>query len=65
MNFENLTVRFYVIYVLNTHVKFHFKLDVIYYSINKLIFFLYIILYYKILKFKYLIDDISIDFLFS
>ena len=64
MNFENLTVRFYVIYVLNTHVKSHFKLDVIYYSINKLIFFLYIILYYKILKFKYLIDDISIDFLF-
>ena len=64
MNFENLTVRFYVIYVLNTHVKFHFKLDIIYYSINKLIF-LYIILYYKILKFKYLIDDISIDFLFS
>ena len=41
MNFENLTVRFYVIYVLNTHVKFYFKLNVIYYSINKLIFFIH------------------------
>jgi len=36
--------------------------DVIYYSIHKLIFY---ILNNKILKFKHLIDNITINFLFS
>ena len=40
-----------------------FKLDAIYFSINKLIF-LCIILDYKNLKFKYLINDVAINFLF-
>ena len=40
------------------------QLDIIYYLIHKLIF-LCIFLDYKSLKFKFLIDDIVIDFLFS
>ena len=35
---ENLTVRLHVFYVLNIYVKIAFKLDVIYYWINKFIF---------------------------
>ena len=58
MNFKDLTVRLHVLYVHNTHVNFFFKLDVIYYLIHKLIF---LCIYHKNLKFKYLIDNITID----
>ena len=49
--FENISIRLHVLYIFNTHV----------YLIHKLIL-LHIILNYKILKFKHLIDDIAIDF---
>jgi len=56
--FENPSVGLHILYILNTHVKF--RIDwVLYYSIYKLI--LCIILIYKSLKFKYLIDDMTID----
>ena len=56
---ENLTVGLYILYVLNTHIKFLsiWKLSTIQ-SIN----FLCIIFYLKILKFKHVIDEIIIDF---
>ena len=38
VHFENLTVKLYVFYVLNTY-QISFTLDIIYYSINKLIFY--------------------------
>ena len=38
MKLKHLTMRLYVIYVLNTH-KISFKLDDIYYLINKLVFY--------------------------
>ena len=60
MKLKHLTMRLYVIYVLNTH-KISFKLDDIYYLINKLVFYAQ---FYtkkkKNFKFKHLIDDISI-----
>ena len=56
--FENLIVRLHVLYVFNTHIKFHIN----YYVIYKLIF-LCIILNYKNFKFKHLINDITINFL--
>ena len=46
------------------NVKISCQLDIIYHSIHKIIF-LCIILDYKNLKFKYLIDDIAIGILFS
>ena len=60
VNFENLIVEFYVLYVINMHIKFR--------SIQVLVtarlktYFLYIILNYINLKFKHLIDNITIDF---
>ena len=60
INFKNLTVESYILYVLNTHVKIYSKISVIYYYINKIIF-LYIILDYKNMKFKHLINVIVID----
>ena len=56
--FENLIVRLHVLYVLNIHNKFSCKSKVVYYLIHKFFFFFYIILNYKNLKFKNLIDDI-------
>ena len=62
--FENLNVGLYVVCILNIYVKF---------QVNRIIFtewsisfllLLYIIIDYKNLKFKHLIDDITIDFLF-
>ena len=61
MNFENLTIRLHSFYIFNMHVKL---------CSNRMLFiiqstnlFLCIILEYKNLKFKHLIDDIGIDFL--
>ena len=56
--FENLTVGSHNLFILNTYVKFH---------VNQILFiispstFLCIILDYKSLKYKHLIDDITID----
>ena len=62
MNFENLIVKLYILCI-NIHVKFHSNR--ILFTIRLINLFLYILLDYKILKFKYLIDDITIYFLFS
>ena len=58
-NFENLTVELHFLYVLNTHVKF--STNWILFTIRSINLFLCIILDYKKLKFKHLIDDIAID----
>ena len=58
-NFENLTVELHFLYVLNTHVKF--SISWILFTIRSINLFLGIILDYKKLKFKHLIDDIAID----
>ena len=60
--FENLTIELHVLYILNTHVKF--LVNWMLFTISSINLFLYIILNYKNLKFKYLIDDIDIDILF-
>ena len=60
--FENLTIELHVLYILNTHVKF--CVNWMLFTISSINLFLYIILNYKNLKFKYLIDDIDIDILF-
>ena len=60
--FENLTIELHVLYILNTHVKF--LVNWMLFTISSINLFLYIILNYKNLKFKYLIDDIAIDILF-
>ena len=62
--FKNPTVRLHVFCDLNTQVKFCanrmlFTIQ----SVN--VFFLYIILDHKNFKFKHLIDNISVNFLFS
>ena len=49
----------FLIYILHAYQKLY-KLNVIYYLIYKLTF-LYIILKYKNLKFKYFIDDIVVN----
>ena len=62
--FENLTVGLHVVCILNIYVKFQVnRIIFIEWSIN---FFLLlcIIIDYKNLKFKHLIDDITINFLF-
>ena len=51
--FEILTIKLYILYILNTHVKFRANR-----SIN---LFLYKILDYNNLKFKHLINDIVIN----
>ena len=57
--FENLIVELHALYVFNTHVKFRDnRMLFIIQSIN---LFLFIILEYKNLKFKYLINNIAID----
>jgi len=38
VNFENLTIELHILYVVNT-CQISFKLDVIYYPTNKLIFY--------------------------
>ena len=40
VNFENLTVEFHAPYVLNITYQISFKSDIIYYLINKLIFYI-------------------------
>ena len=61
--FENLTVELYVFYVLKTRVKFYVsQILFIIWSVN---LNFYVILEYKNSKFKDLIDDKTIDFLFS
>ena len=37
--FKNLIVELHVLYALNTHVKFFYELNIIYYMIYKLIFY--------------------------
>ena len=59
--FENLTVKLDILYVFNTHVKFY--VNQVLFTI-RFIYILCIILYYKDLKFKHLIDNISIDLWF-
>ena len=59
--FENITVGLHVFYILKTQ-KIPCQLDVIYHSIHTL---LCMILDYKNLKFKHLIDGITIDLWFS
>ena len=54
--FENLTIKLYVFYVLNTYIKFY---------VNWILFiirFINLFFMHKNLKFKYLIDNIIIDF---
>ena len=52
--FENLTIGLYVLYILNTHVKF--RANQMLFIVQSITYFLYIILNYKIL-----IDNITID----
>ena len=52
--FENLTIGLYVLYILNTHVKF--RANQMLFIVQSITYFLYIILNYKIL-----IDNIAID----
>ena len=55
-------VKLYVLYILNMHVQFYAnRMLFIIWSIN---LFLYIVLDYKNLKFKYLIDGIAINFFY-
>lgn len=60
MNFSNLTVNLNILYVFNMHVKFYS--NSILFTIQLIILFF---LCHKIVKFKYLIDDIKINFWFS
>ena len=49
VNFENLTIKFHVPYILNIHIKF--RLNWILFIIQSINLFLYTILYHKNLKF--------------
>jgi len=60
--FENLIIELHVLYILKTHVKIH--VNWILFTIRSITYFLCIILNYKNLKFKHLIDNIVIDLLF-
>ena len=75
--FENLTIRLHIFYILNTSIKnvcitiflcilisitVYSKKNQIYLLFHAETYFLCIILNYKNLKFKYLIDNIFIDF---
>ena len=62
MNFENIIAKLHVIYVFNIHVKFHSNWMLFIIQLINLL--LMHILDHRNLKFKYLIDDIVIDFLF-
>ena len=57
--FGNLFVGVPVLYIHNMHIKFH--INQILFTIRSINLFLCIILDYKNLKFKHLIDDIAID----
>ena len=65
--FENLTIKFHILYIFNTYVKFRINQIFFCYFIHKLILyiyiymFIYIILYHKNMKFKHLIDEIFND----
>ena len=58
VNFENLTIELRVIYILNTHVKF--CLNWMLFTIQLINLFLFINLDDKNIKFKHLIDVITI-----
>jgi len=58
--FSNLTFRLHVFYVLNMHVKF--QANQMLFTIRFVTYFSCTILDYKNLKFKYLINDITINF---
>ena len=57
--FEILIVELHILYVFNTHVKF--RDNWMLFIIQSINLFLFIILEYKNLKFKYLINNIAID----
>ena len=57
--FENLIVELHILYVFNTHVKF--RDNWMLFIIQSINLFLFIILEYKNLKFKHLINNITID----
>ena len=59
MNFENLTDRLYIFYILNMYIKF--SSNRMLFSIWSINLFFSINLDHKIFKFKHLIDDIAID----
>ena len=60
--FENLTIKFHILYIFNTYVKFRInQILFIILFINLLYIYIYIILYHKNMKFKYLIDEIFND----
>ena len=65
MYFENLTVKWNILYVLNTYVKFHVN-NILFTILSTNLFYIYIYIYiildYKNLKFKHLIDNIIIYF---
>ena len=61
MNFENLTVVLHILYILNTHVKFHSNL--VLFTIRSInLFFMHNFLPQK---FKHVIDNITINLWFS
>jgi len=60
VNFENLTIGMHFLYVFN--IPFKFYLNRMLFTIQLVNLFFMIILNYKNLKFKHLIDDIVIDF---
>ena len=62
-NFENLIVVLQVLYVLNKYVKF--CLNWMSFTIQSINLFLCIILDYKNMKFRHLIDHIASDLWFS
>ena len=59
--FKNLIVRLYVLYTINTYVKFLVNRMLFTIQFINLFFHACIILNYKNLKFKLLIDKITID----
>ena len=60
--FKILIFGLYILYILNMYVKFY--VNWILFIIWSIKLFLFIILYFKILKFKHLIDDIVINLQF-
>ena len=61
VNFENQTFKLHVLYVLNMHIKFH-SIQVLFTARLINLFFIYTILDHINLKFKHLIDNITIEF---
>ena len=59
VNFENSTIGLHVFYVFNIHVKFHSNWML--FTIRSKNLYLVHIFYHKNLKFKHVIDDITIN----